>query len=250
MDLELAGRVAIIGGASQGIGRATALALAAEGCDVVLAARREDALREAADEAAKSGAQVLAVPADLTSAQDAERLVAAAVERFGRIDVLVTSIHFSPRGTDDADWQESFDVLFMPAARLTRLVTPHMPSGGAIVHLSSIWGKESGGRPGYNAMKAALISHAKAMARELASAGIRVNTVAPGSVSAPGGTWWKRQQEEPEAMERFVAENIPLGRFGTAEEIANVVAFLCSPKASWVTGATVVVDGGQSHANA
>ncbi len=138
----------------------------------------------------------------------------------------------------------------MPAARLTRLVTPHMESGGSIVHLSSIWGKEAGGRPAYNAMKAALISHAKAMARELAGAGIRVNTVAPGSVSAPGGTWWKRQQEEPEAMQRFVAENIPLGRFGTAEEIANVVTFLCSPKASWVTGATVVVDGGQSHANA
>ncbi|MCI0784530.1 MAG: SDR family oxidoreductase [Chloroflexi bacterium] len=250
MDLELAGRVAIVGGASQGIGRATALTLAAEGCHVVMAARREDVLSEAASEAAKGGAQVLAVPVDLTSAQDAERLVAATVERFGRIDALVTSIHFSPRGTDDADWQESFDVLFMPAARLTRLVTPHMASGGAIVHLSSIWGKESGGRPGYNAMKAALISYAKAMARELAGSGIRVNTVAPGSVSAPGGTWWKRQQEEPEAMERFVAENIPLGRFGTAEEIANVVAFLCSPKASWVTGATVVVDGGQSHANA
>lgn len=250
MDLELAGRVVVVGGASQGIGRATALTLAAEGCDVVMAARRADALREAAAEAAKSGAQVIAVPADLTNAQDAERLVAAAVERFGRIDVLVTSIHFSPRGTADADWQESFDVLFLAAARLTRLVTPHMASGSAIVHLSSIWGKESGGRPAYNAMKAALISHVKAMARELAGAGIRVNTVAPGSVSAPGGTWWKRQQEEPEAMERFVAENIPLGRFGTAEEIANVVAFLCSPKASWVTGATVVVDGGQSHANA
>jgi len=246
MDLELAGRVAIVGGASQGIGRATALTLAAEGCDVVIAARREDALREVAAEAEKTGTQVLAVPADLTKAQDAERLVAATIERFGRIDALVTSIHFSPRGTADADWQESFDTLFMPAARLTRLVTPHMASGGAIVHLSSIWGKESGGRPGYNAMKAALIS----MARELAGAGIRVNTVAPGSVSAPGGTWWKRQQEEPEAMERFAAENIPLGRFGTAEEIANVVAFLCSPKASWVTGATVVVDGGQSHANA
>ncbi len=250
MDLELSGRVAIVGGASQGIGRATALTLAAEGCDVVLAARREDALREAAAEAEKAGARVLAVPADLSSAQDAERLVAAAVERFGRVDALVTSIHHSPPGTGDSDWQKSFDVLFMPAARLTRLVAPHMASGGAIVHLSSIWGKESGGRPAYNAMKAALISHAKAMARELAGAGIRVNTVAPGSVSAAGGTWWKRQQEEPEAMARFTAENIPLGRFGTAEEIANVVAFLCSPKASWVTGATVVVDGGQSHANA
>jgi 3-oxoacyl-[acyl-carrier protein] reductase len=117
------------------------------------------------------------------------------------------------------------------------------------VHLSSIWGKEAGGRPPYNAAKAALISHAKAMARALAADGIRVNTVAPGSVSAPGGTWWKRQQEDPEGMARFAKENIPLGRFGTAEEIANVVTFLCSPRASWVTGATVVVDGGQSHSN-
>ena len=158
MDLELAGRVAIVGGASQGIGRATALTLAAEGCHVVMAARREDVLSEAASEAAKGGAQVLAVPVDLTSAQDAERLVAATVERFVRIDALVTSIHFSPRGTDDADWQESFDVLFMPAARLTRLVTPHMASGGAIVHMSQIWGKATGGRWGYNARRAALRS--------------------------------------------------------------------------------------------
>ena len=250
MDLELSGRVAIIAGASRGIGRATALALAAEGCRVVLSARGEDTLREAAAEAEKAGAEALAVPADLTKAADAERLATETVQRFGRIDALVTSIHFSPRGTADADWQESFEVLFMPAARLTRLVVPHMPEGGSIVHLSSIWGKEAGGRPAYNAMKAALISHGKAMARELAPNGIRVNTVAPGSISAPGGTWWKRQQEEPEAMAVFVRENIPLGRFGTAEEVANVVAFLCSPKASWITGATVVVDGGQSHSNA
>ena len=122
--------------------------------------------------------------------------------------------------------------------------------GGSIVHLSSIYGKETGGQPGYNAMKAALISHAKSMALDLAKDGIRVNTVAPGSVSAPGGTWWKRQQDDPEGMARFVEQNIPMGRFGTAEEIANVVAFLCSERASWVTGATIVVDGGQSHSNA
>jgi 3-oxoacyl-[acyl-carrier protein] reductase len=248
LDLELSGRVAIVAGASRGIGRAVALTLAAEGCSVVMAARNEDALREAASEA---GGETLAVACDLTEAADAERLVSATMERFGRVDALVTSIHFSARGAEDEVWQQSFDTLFMPAARLTRLVTPHMQAagGGAIVHLSSIFGKEAGGQPAYNAMKAALISHAKAIALALAGDGIRVNTVAPGSVSAPGGTWWKRQQEDPEGMARFVRENIPMGRFGTAQEIANVVAFLCSPKASWVTGATVVVDGGQSHSN-
>ncbi|MEX1195417.1 MAG: SDR family oxidoreductase [Dehalococcoidia bacterium] len=252
MDREPGGRVAIVAGASRGIGRATAVTLAAEGCRVVLAARGEDALREAEAEAQATGAETLAIPCDLTTAADAERLVSATAKHFGRIDALVTSIHFSARGTEDEAWRESFDVLFLPAARLTRLVIPHMQAagGGAIVHLSSIFGKEAGGQPAYNAMKAALISHAKAMALALAPDGIRVNTVAPGSVSAPGGTWWKRQQDDPEAMERFVKENIPLGRFGTAQEIANVVAFLCSPKASWVTGATYVVDGGQSHSNA
>jgi 3-oxoacyl-[acyl-carrier protein] reductase len=249
MDLGLAGKVAIVAGASRGIGKATALVLAAEGARVAIAARDEVALRAAA---AEIGGETLAAPCDLTLAEDAERLVALTAERFGRVDALVTSIHASPRGFEDAALRESFDTLLLPAARLARLVVPHMQAagGGSIVHLSSIYGKESGGQPGYNAMKAALISHAKSMALAHARDGIRVNTVAPGSVSAPGGTWWRRQQEDPEGMARFVQQNIPMGRFGTAEEIANVVAFLCSQRASWVTGATIVVDGGQSHSNA
>jgi 3-oxoacyl-[acyl-carrier protein] reductase len=252
MDLTLSGKVAIVAGGSRGIGKATALTLAGEGARLVMAAREETTLRGAAREVEAAGAEVLTVAGDLTGEAACQHLVDAAIERFGRIDALVTSLHFSAPGFEDEALRQSFEVLLLPAVRLSMLVAPHMreAGGGSIVHLSSIWGKEAGGQPSYNAMKAALISSAKAMARDFAPDGIRVNTVAPGSISHPGGSWHRRQQEDPEGMARFVQQNIPLGRFGTAEEVAAVVVFLCSPKASWVTGATIVVDGGQSHSNA
>src|ERR1019366_390477 len=115
--------------------------------------------------------------------------------------------------------------------------------------IASIWGRESGGRMTYNAVKAAEIRLAQAMAEQLAEDHIPVNSIAPGSVSLEGGSWWKRQQDDPQGMAEFVSREIPFGRFGRAEEVGHVVAFLASPRASWITGACVTVDGGQSRSN-
>lgn len=251
MDLELRDKVAIVAGGSRGIGRAIALMLAAEGCHLALAARSADKLAETAGEAEALGVRTVTVPGDLTDVDACRRVVESTVETFGRVDILVTSVHISLRGEDEATWQQAMESLFHLPVRLQDLAAAQMRTqeSGVILHLSSIWGREAGGHPAYNAAKAALISHIKSSADALARDNIRVVSVAPGSTSHPGGTWWRRQQEDPEGMARFVQENIPMGRFGTAEEIANVAVFLCSPRASWVTGSTVVVDGGQSRSN-
>jgi 3-oxoacyl-[acyl-carrier protein] reductase len=137
----------------------------------------------------------------------------------------------------------------MPAVRASRLAVPHLQrrGGGSIVIIASIFGREAGGRMAYNAVKAAEISLAKAMAQQLASSNIRVNSVSPGSILFEGGSWWKRQQADPEGIADFVKREIPFGRFGRPEEVGDVVAFLASARANWISGTSVVVDGGQSR---
>ena len=258
MNLQLTDAVAIITGSSQGLGLASARALVEEGARVTLCARGGDALNTAAADLrtlAGSDHRVLAVTADVSTPEGAARVVSETLAHFGRIDILVNNVG-KAGGTDivntsDEEWMAALDQTFFPAVRMSRLVVPEMrkQGGGVILMIASIWGRESGGRMTYNAVKAAEISLAKAMAQQLAKDHIRVNSVAPGSIAFEGGTWWKRTQDDPHGMAAFVKNEIPCGRFGTAEEVGAVVAFLASPKASWITGASLTVDGGQSRSN-
>lgn len=256
MDLELTGKVAIVTGSTRGLGLATATALLAEGCRVTICARNEKGLAEATAKLAPlaGGAErLLGVQADLATDEGVAAVVTRTMEAFGGLDILVNNVGLG-RGagildTSDRDWQEAFDHTLFPAIRASRLAVPLMRKrgGGSIVMIASIWGRESGGRMTYNAVKAAEISLAKAMAQQLAKDNIRVNSVAPGSIRFAGGSWDRRVQEDPEGMADFVRRELPFGRFGRPEEVGAVVAFLVSPRASWISGASVPVDGCQSR---
>jgi len=255
VDLGLTDKIAIITGSTRGLGLATARALVAEGCNVTICARGEGGLTEAATDLRRMGGddRVIAVQADLATDKGVADVVTRTVEAFGGLDILVNNIGLG-RGstiteTSDADWAEAFDQTLFPAIRASRMAIPHMRrrGGGAIVMIASIYGRESGGRMTYNVVKAAEISLAKSMAQQLARDNIRVNSVAPGSILFPGGSWHRRQLEDPAGIAEFVARDLPFGRFGRPEEVGAVVAFLVSPRASWISGASVPVDGCQSR---
>ena len=256
MDLDLANKIAIVTGSTRGLGFAVATALITEGCRVTICARSESGLTEAMAKihALPGGTErVLAIQADVATEKGVANVVMRTVETFGGLDILVNNVGLG-RGagiteTSDGEWQEALDQTLFPAIRASRMAVPHMRhrGGGSIVMIASIWGRESGGRMTYNAVKAAEISLAKSMAQQLARDNIRVNSVAPGSIRFPGGTWERRVQEDPEGMSEFVKRELPFGRFGRPEEVGAVVAFLVSPRASWISGASVPVDGCQSR---
>ena len=252
MDLGLTGKVAMVSGASRGLGRAMAHALADQGMHLSICARTRDALNEAVVELSRAGSAVGFV-GDLTRPEDAQQWVDETVARFGGVDVLVNNAGAARPGAlaelPESAWQGEFDLNLFAPVRLARLCAAQMErrGGGSIINIGSIYGRESGGPLTYNASKAALHSFTKMLAREFAPKKIRVNTIAPGSILAPGGIWEQSFRENPAFEKDFISHEMPAGRLGRPEEVAYAVVMLASPRASWITGANLPVDGAQGR---
>ena len=250
MDLGIAGKVALVTAATRGIGLAIAQALAREGARVSVVARTEADVRRVAESIGGAG-----VAADVLTEAGCKRAVAATEEALGPIDILVNNFGAragtSWKDTGPKELQAAFEGNVLVSTRMTQLVLPGMleRGWGRVVIITSVYGRESGGAPAYNAAKAAEISLVKSLAREVAARGVTVNGIAPGSILWEGGGWHRRQQADPEGIAEFVRHEMPLGRFGTVDEVAGVVAFVCSKHASLLNGASIAVDGAQGRSN-
>ena len=254
MQLSLKGKVAAVTGGSEGIGRATALRLAELGARVAICARRAEVLEKTAGDIRKLGAEVLAMAADATSASDMARFVGETVQRFGRIDILVNNAGATGQAAfdkvDDAAWQQDLEIKLMAHVRTTREVVPHMKrqGGGRIINLNMVAAKQPGPEQFPTTVsRAAGLALTKGLSKELAPFNILVNVVAVGKIKSMQQE--RRAKRSGVSVEEHYAKTgktIPLGRVGEAEEVANVIAFLGSDAASYITGTCINVDGGLS----
>ena len=256
MDLGLKGKYALITGGSHGIGRSTALALARESCNVAICARTRSRIDETIS--LINSVDVMGITADVTNPADIKKVMEEVKKKWGKLHILVNNVGGGGRwgsevieNTSEKVWMEVFDKNAMATIRFTREAIPIMrkQKWGRIVTITSIYGREGGGRPWFNMAKAAQTSLMKSlgMSKYLVRDGITFNSVAPGAIMIPDTGWEKQSHEDPNGFKKMLDQDYPLGRLGTSEEVADVITFLCSEKASLINGASIVVDGGQSR---
>ena len=249
MDLRLQGKVAIVSGASRGIGLAIAQGLAEEGVKLCLAARGETDLAAAATQIEASGGEALAITTDMADDASVRALVAAAIERFGRVDIVVSNASPIATGPTRADWEQCLSVDLLGAVRLVEETLPGMEERGegSILLISS--GSAVDAAPmddyAYTTAKAALVAYSKKLSNIAGRSGVRGNALLPGSIEFPGGGWETIRRENPQMYEMARA-GIPFGRHGRPEEVADAAVWLVSERAAWVNGTSLGVDGGQS----
>jgi len=250
MSFDFAGKRVLVAGGSRGIGRAIALQFASAGADVAVCARGAATLEQARAEIARHGHRAHAMTCDLADAASIGAWVPAAAEALGGIDVLVNNASGFGMGDDEEGWAAGLSVDVLAMVRSSRAALPWLQRSGAaggasIVHISSIAAYRPSMRtPAYAAVKAAMNSYTGSQAALLSRQGIRVNAIAPGSIEFPGGVWDQRKTDNPALYERTL-KSIPFGRFGSADEVAEVALFLASRGARWITGQVLIVDGGQ-----
>jgi len=245
MDLGLKGRKAIITGGSRGLGRAAAETLAAEGCDVAICSRGAEGVETAKKSLEAKGVKVFGQAVDVGDKDALEGFIAAAIAELGGLDILISNPS-GGNGVDEAAWKANFDVDLMGAVRSVNASVKALSESDAasVTFISSTAAVETFmGPTSYNAIKAGLITHANGLSQALAPKGIRVNTVSPGPIMVEGGSW-DMIKTHNEAMYNATVSQIPAGRLGTDQEVADAIAFLSSPRSAFTTGVNFVIDGG------